>query len=114
MPQGYGIPGKTRQSKNDVIDLFSMFVTNDCPKCEDDGRTICPHEVPALRHALTTHGDQVELQVEALSVSLSVLKVGRTWNTEQKAADFCDVFNQPLPWPDTEMRRSQANGNDAA
>lgn len=115
MSQSYGIPGKTKASKNRVINLFERLSTNDCPHCDDDHGVICRHEVPLLGKSLHAHGADVDQQVDALRLSYRVLKVGLTSNTRAELNDYSEVYNEPLPWPETnEKRHHCANSDDAA
>lgn len=114
MAQSYGLPGRTRDSKDDLIALVTWARRNDCPLCDDDVNTICRHEIGGVDAALTTHGRHVDQQVDALHAVTSILKIGETKKTRQEVRDYCRLHNEPLPFPDMQKRPSRSNDPDAA
>ena len=116
MTQSYGLPGRTRDSKDDLISLTQWAIRADCPYCDNDVDTICRHEVPHVLASLTAHGALVDQQADAFHASLSLLKVGMdNRRTVTEVKDYCRVYNEPLPFPaDTQQRRRDCSPDDAA
>lgn len=108
MGQSYGIPGRTRDSKDNIIRLVRLFTS-------DDGE-IRGGEVRVLEDALAAHSYQVDKQVDALHASISLLKVGDdNERTVAEVKDYCRVYNEALPFPThNETRPDGGNHPDAA
>lgn len=117
MSQNYGLPGRTRDSKDDLVSVVTWAIRTDCPMCDDDDDAICRHEVPVMLTSLTMHGQHVEQQADAFHAALSLMKVGETKRVVTEIKDYCRLYNEPLPFPtpDTQKERHRgANHDDAA